>query len=220
MIARVLEPEVMESQDESIAYDDMDHQQVNELFVSDLLLTGQVAGEALDVGTGTARIPLRLCACCEGVRVIGIDLSTSMLDIASMNIHTASLLDRIMLDRMDAKELDFEDGRFDVVMSNSIVHHIPEPARAVAESVRVCRPGGLLFFRDLFRPDSEAEIKKLCETYVRDETEHGQRMFEDSLRAALTLEEMRAIVRDLGLPAEDVVATSDRHWTWSSTKPA
>ena len=220
MIPRVLEPEVMESQEESIAYDDMDHQDVNEQFVLDVMATGKVQGEVLDVGTGTARIPLLLCERCEDVRVLGIDLSTNMLEIASLNIHLASMLDRVMLDRVDAKQMPFENDRFDVVISNSIVHHIPDPKLAIAESIRVCKPGGLLFFRDLFRPDSEKELRQLCETYVGDEAEHGQRMFEDSLRAALTVEEMQAILGELGGSPEEVSATSDRHWTWSAMKKA
>ena len=219
MIERVLEPEVMESQAESIAYDDMDHGEVNERFVQDLLSTGRVEGEVLDVGTGTARIPMILCERHETVRVLGIDLSTSMLDIASMNIHSLSLLERIMLDRVDAKQMHFETGRFDVVMSNSIVHHLPNPEQGIAEAVRVCKPGGLLFFRDLLRPDSDTEVEHLCETYVRDETDHGRRMFEESLRAALTVHEMKSIVDRLGLSPSDVAATSDRHWTWSAVKP-
>ena len=40
---------------------------------------------------------------------------------------------------------------FGAVMSNSIVHHIPEPASVLAEMVRVAAPGGLLFVRDLLR---------------------------------------------------------------------
>lgn len=219
MIERVLEPEVMETQEESIAYDDMDHGLVNQEFVADLLATGGAAGEVLDLGTGTARIPLLLCKQTDDARVVAVDLSTSMLDLARLNIEIASLTSRIMLDRADAKDLPFADARFDVVMSNSIIHHIPQPERAIAESVRVCKPGGLLFFRDLVRPKTELEIQALSATYVGDETEHAQQLFQDSLRAALTVSEMRAIVGDLGLDPTKVCATSDRHWTWSAVKP-
>ena len=220
MLTRELEPEVMDSQEESMAYDDMDHQQVNEQFVTDLLATGGVQGEVLDLGTGPARIPILLCRQQSDVRVVGVDLSVSMLDIAKMNIEMASLADRIMLDRADAKSLPLDDGRFDVVMSNSIVHHIPCPEQALAECVRVCRPGGLLFLRDLIRPDSADALDQLCQTYVADESEHARKMFADSLRASLTIDEVKAIVADLGLSPGGVSATSDRHWTWSDYKPS
>jgi len=218
MLNRVLEVEVMASQEESITYDDMDHRSVNELFVDDLIATGKASGEVLDLGTGTARIPLLLCERTEDARVIAVDLSESMLDLARLNIEIASMSSRVMLDRADAKALPFDDGRFDVVISNSIIHHIPEPKQAFAESVRVCTKGGLLFFRDLVRPDSEEELSHLSETYTGEEGVHARKMFEDSLRAALTLEEVQSIVADFDFAAESVSLTSDRHWTWNAVK--
>lgn len=220
MIERVLEPEVMDSHDESIAYDDMDHQAVNQQFVDDLLASGASSGEALDLGTGTARIPILLCEQCAEIRVIGIDLSIPMLEIAMMKIDIASLRDRVILDRADVKALPFEDNRFDIVMSNSIVHHIPEPALAISEAVRVTKPGGRIFFRDLVRPESEDALAELTQQHVAEESESGQKMFVDSLRAALTIGEVREIVGKLGMDPQAVNATSDRHWTWSGTKPS
>src|ERR1051325_11092068 len=61
---RVLEPEVMDSLDEAIDYDAMDHAEVNRLFVADFLqAAGRMAADAeiLDLGTGTAQIPIEMC---------------------------------------------------------------------------------------------------------------------------------------------------------------
>ena len=218
-LARVLEPEVMDTMEEAQAYDAMDHTTVNQAFVEDLLATGPLAGELLDVGTGTAQIPVRLCQQAEEVRVFAVDLSYDMLDVARFQVETHMLLDRILLDHVDAKTLPFEDGRFDGVLSNSIVHHIPDPQTVFAEAVRVCRPGGILFFRDLIRPDSEAELAQLVQEYAASEAPTAQQMFADSLRAALTVEEGRAIVTKLGFEAVTMERSSDRHWTWSARKP-
>jgi hypothetical protein len=43
-------------------------------------------------------------------------------------------------------------------------------------------------------------------------------MFDASLRAALTLDEVREIVRELGGLPDAVTQTSDRHWTWAQKK--
>jgi len=40
------------------------------------------------------------------------------------------------------------------------------------------------------------------------------------LRAALTVEEVQALIEPLGFDASTVQATSDRHWTWQAIKPA
>lgn len=218
-LERVLEPEVMETAEEASAYDDMAHQEVNRAFVDALLAAGPVTGEVLDIGTGTGQIPVLLCKATEDVRVVGTDLSEEMLDLARFHIDSHGLFERFMLVKEDAKALPFEDGRFDVVMSNSIVHHIPKPAEVLAEAVRVCKPHGRLFFRDLARPESSDEVDRLVQLYASGETEHARKMFDDSLRAALTLEEMQAIIRELGLDADTVVASSDRHWTWAARKP-
>ena len=113
MLSRVLEPEVMDSPEEAAAYDAMDHRGVNSKFVDDLLAQGPRFGELLDMGVGTARIPIELCQRSEEVRVVGVDMSSCMLDIAGINVELAALRDRILLDRQDAKHLVYEDGRFD-----------------------------------------------------------------------------------------------------------
>jgi ubiquinone/menaquinone biosynthesis C-methylase UbiE len=108
----------------------------------------------------------------------------------------------------------YRDGMFDAVISNSIIHHIPEPREVLRESIRVTKPNGLLFFRDLLRPPDDGEIARLVELYAADCNEHQQMLFRDSLRAALTLAEVQSLVTELGFPAATVQVTSDRHWTW------
>ena len=217
-LKRVLEPEVMDSVEEARDYDQMDHAAVNDVFVTDLLASGEIAGEVLDLGTGTAQIPVALCQRHETCQVMAVDLAVHMLDLARYQIEVNGLVERIMLDHIDAKSLPYDSDRFDVVMSNSIVHHIPEPAGVLAESIRVVRSGGQLFFRDLLRPESDELVQQLVDTYAGDANDHQRQMFDDSLRAALSLEEIQNLIGELGYNPEQVQATSDRHWTWSTTK--
>lgn len=217
-LARVLEPEVMDTAEEAREYDSMDHSVVNQAFVAELLATGPVEGEVLDVGTGTALIPVELCREAPECKVVAADLSTYMLDLARYNVALGNCEFRVLLCHVDAKGLPFDDDRFSVVMSNSIIHHIPEPKRVLAEAVRVCAPGGRLFFRDLARPESDERLSELVETYGGGESAFARKMFADSLRAALTVEEVQALVGELGFAPSTVSMTSDRHWTWSAVK--
>ncbi len=219
MLPRVLEPEVMDSAAEARDYDGMDHGAVNRQFVADFLACwGERRGPILDVGTGTAQIPIELCRQSPAATVVAVDLAEHMLELGRHNVRAAGLADRIQLQRCDAKGLPFPDGSFAAVISNSIVHHIPEPARVLAEMVRVTAGGGLLFVRDLLRPDDDATVRHLVEAYAGDANSHQQKMFDDSLRAALTLDEMRELVSRLGFEPSSVRQTSDRHWTWQSQK--
>ena len=218
MLKRTLEPEVMDTYEEAAEYDAMDHSAVNRQFAEDLLQQGDLGEELLDIGTGSARIPIEICQSREDVRIVAADLSPSMLDIAKINLELSNTTERIILSLVDAKEMPFEDGRFSTTISNSIVHHIPNPIEVLSEAVRVTGDGGLIFFRDLMRPDSEPSVDQLVSTYTRKETDNAQRLFRESLHAALTLEEMRDLVQQLGFDRETVGVTSDRHWTWSARK--
>ena len=219
MLKRVLEPEVMNTPEEALAYDAMDHSEVNRQFVADLLSLGPLEGEVLDLGTGTAQIPIELCRQCPTVRVMAVDLGEGMLDLARANVEAAGLTERILLDLVDAKRLSLADDRFAGVISNSLVHHLSEPAFALAEAVRVTAPGGRIFFRDLLRPPDDTAVKRLVHQYTGRETEAQQAMFDASLRAALTLHEIRDLVRALGFDPLSVRTTSDRHWTWAASIP-
>lgn len=214
MLPRILEPELMDTPEEASDYDAMDHSLVNRVFAMDFLDLWTGDNPVLDLGAGTARIAIELCQQSSWLEVVGVDLAEHMLAVGRRNVWGAGLEGRIRLERGDAKALSYRDGRFGAVFSNSLIHHVPEPGRALAEMVRVVQPAGLLFVRDLLRPADEAELNELVSVYAGDANERQQALFRASLHAALTLEEVRALVTGLGFGAEGVQATSDRHWTW------
>jgi ubiquinone/menaquinone biosynthesis C-methylase UbiE len=218
MLPRTLEPEVMDSPEEARDYDAMDHSAVNRVFAADFLANWDGQNPILDVGTGTAQIPIELCCQSPKAQVTGIDLAEHMLRVGRENVDRAGFAKRIQLQLCDAKRTPFAHGQFAAVMSNSIVHHIPEPGRVLAEIVRVVRPGGLLFIRDLLRPADEKTLAHLVATYAGEANAHQQQMFRESLCAALTLTEIRSLVAGLGFDPAGVKQTTDRHWTWTASK--
>jgi ubiquinone/menaquinone biosynthesis C-methylase UbiE len=229
MLPRILEPELMDTPEDAREYDSMDHTAVNDLFVTDLLsaLTDwslqrpvQTAQHlhVLDLGAGTAQIPIELARRAPHVHIAAIDAAQSMLALATQNIAARGLANRIELVLADAKHLSFDNATFDAVISNSIIHHIPNPREVIAEAVRVTAPNGLLFHRDLARPQSETELNRIVTTYAADTTPYQRKLFTDSLHAALTVDEMRALVTTFGFAPDTVQMTSDRHWTWSCYK--
>jgi ubiquinone/menaquinone biosynthesis C-methylase UbiE len=219
MLARILEPEVMDTPAEARDYDAMDHSAVNRVFVEDFLAAWDGANPILDLGTGTAQIPIELCRQSSTAQVVAIDLAEQMLIVGRENVHRARLDDRIRLQRVDAKGLPFPDATFGAIISNSIVHHIPQPGAVLAEMVRVAAPGAVLFVRDLLRPPDEMTLLRLVATYAGDTNDHQRQMFADSLHAALTVEEVLGLVSGLGFAPETVQQTTDRHWTWVARKP-
>jgi ubiquinone/menaquinone biosynthesis C-methylase UbiE len=219
MLDRVLEPEIMDTAEEAIDYNTMDHSNVNIRFAEDLLhFHNPLPSPILDIGTGTALIPIELLRQATGLKVTAIDAARHMIDLATKNIAEHGLQAHITAELVNARTLPYGDGSFGVVMSNSIVHHISEPEIALAEMARVCQSGGVIFVRDLARPDDLATLRHLVQTYAGDANAHQQQMFTESLHAALTLGEIRAMVVKLGFAPESVTMTSDRHWTWAVVK--
>jgi ubiquinone/menaquinone biosynthesis C-methylase UbiE len=238
MIPRVLEAEVMDTAQEADDYDMMDHAAVNDSFCEDFLAfcrqvtpgktSGGAALRVLDVGTGTARIPIRLCTLAPNAAVEGVDLSEAMLAIARTNVDRAKLDGRVTLRLADAKNLGGQERAFDAVICNTIVHHIPEPGAALAEMWRVTAPGGVLFVRDLVRPESKERLDELVALHAGSPAspsatavasfERQRALFAASLEASLTVDELRALVAPLGIPPAAVGTTSDRHWTLATVR--
>ncbi len=216
-IARVLEPEVMDSAEEAMAYDRMDFREVNAAFAARAIAIGPVHGRVLDAGTGTARIPIVLCemlaAAGKHWEIVGIDLAESMLALGRQNVAAAGVADRVVLERVDAKAMPYRDRSFDAVISNSTIHHLPDPKPFLHEVARVLKPHGALLLRDLLRPPSEAAVDDLVNRYAGDCDDRQAQLFRDSLRAAFTLEEVRDLLSHAGIEGTRVYASSDRHWT-------
>jgi ubiquinone/menaquinone biosynthesis C-methylase UbiE len=218
MLPRVLEPEVMDTIEEARDYDSMDHTAVNRAFVADFLAVWDGRGPILDVGTGTALIPIELCNTHPTAEVIAIDLAEHMLALARDNVSEAGFTNRIRIEKANGRRMAYPNAAFPAVISNSIVHHIPDPIQTIREMVRVCAPGGTIFIRDLMRPRDRATLDRLVESYTAGANEHQKKMFAESLHAALTLDEISALVRQCGFDAATVRATTDRHWTWSARR--
>lgn len=210
----------MDTVEEAADYDSMDHSVVNQVFAEDLLKALNDYGveadgcqPAVDLGTGTALIPLEAARQGLSIPVMAVDLAAEMLRLAARNIRAAGLERSILPCYCDAKQLPLAESSCRIVMSNSIVHHIPNPRTVFSEVRRILAPGGVLFFRDLLRPETADTVEFLVESYAGDENDHQRQMFRQSLHAALTVGEVRDLLEATGLEFCTVEQTSDRHWT-------
>jgi ubiquinone/menaquinone biosynthesis C-methylase UbiE len=209
----------MDCPEEARDYNNMDHSGVNRSFVDDLCAAGFQGGDVLDLGTGTALIPIEIARRGWECRIMAADAAVAMLERARLNLEIAGLMRVVQLSHCDAKAMPYADGMFDWTLCNGTIHHFADPAVVWREAWRVTRAGGQLFFRDLLRPESAAHCQQLVETYAAGCNEHQREMFQRSLQAALTCEEVQALVAAFGCAPHTVRVTSDRHWTWTTTKP-
>lgn len=110
-------------------------------------------GEGLDICCGTGMIVMEQArvAGASG-RVTGLDFSEQMLVVAQENLKAFELRDTIRLIRGNAMKLPFEDNSFDCVTVGWGLRNVPDIAGALAEMVRVVRPGGKVVSLDMAQP--------------------------------------------------------------------
>jgi ubiquinone/menaquinone biosynthesis C-methylase UbiE len=156
-----------------------------------LWLCSRAEGDVLEVGIGTGRNlpyypPL-------GVELTGVDVSPAMLAIASSRAH--QLDRRVDLHVGDAQALEFPDQRFNTVVFGLCLCSIPDDSRAIAEAVRVLRPGGYIVLMEHVRspaPVVRFGQRMLDPLMVRIQADHLLREPLDHLRAeGMEIEEVR-----------------------------
>jgi len=203
----------MDSPHEAEAYARADFAEVNQAFVERLLdLAGHLKSvKALDLGTGPADIPARIVRACLGWHVVAVDASRPMLDYARKTIREAGLSDAITLVLADAKCTGLTPELFDVIFSNSILHHITDVAGFWAELKRLAKPEATVLVRDLARPASPQAARQIVSRYAEHESELLREEYYRSLLSAYTPEEIRLQPDCAGLSMLEVEMVSDRH---------
>ena len=101
-------------------------------------------GKVLDVGCGPAMLAISAAKC--GWRAYGCDSSPEMLRHAAENAKAAGAA--VELVECDAVKLPFEDESFDAVISRNVLWNLPDPVAALAEWMRILKPGGRILYED------------------------------------------------------------------------
>ncbi|PZW39003.1 ArsR family transcriptional regulator [Humitalea rosea] len=108
----------------------------------------------LDIGTGTGRL-LELLAP-RAASLLGVDASRDMLALARARLAGLGI-GHAALRQADMYRLPLPDGGFDLVAMQMVLHYAEDPTAALAEAVRVLRPGGTLLLLDL-APHDRADL--------------------------------------------------------------
>ena len=142
-------------------------------------------GHVLEVGAGSGAMAAELLAHHRDVRMTVTDFDDDMVHAASARL--AEYGGRVTVRQADATALPFPDASFDVVLSWIMLHHTVEWEKALAEAVRVVRPGGHVVGYDLL---STTPLRLLHQA-------EGARF------RMMRFGQLRAVVRDL--PVEQAV---------------
>lgn len=213
MLERIPEPELMDDAAQARAYAEADFEEPHERFVAlfrERFPDAPVTGVVLDLGCGPADIVIRFARAFPDCRIDGVDAGPNMLALGREAVAAAGMEGRVRLIEGYLPGAVPPAGRYDAVISNSLLHHLAEPLalwRAVRDHAA---PGAPVYVMDLMRPESAEQAAALVATYAEGEPEVLRRDFHNSLCAAYTPEEVAAQLAEVGL-ALTVEAVSDRH---------
>jgi ubiquinone/menaquinone biosynthesis C-methylase UbiE len=136
-------------------------------------------GHVLEIGAGSGAMAAELLAAYAGVTMTVTDFDPDM--VAAAERRLVPYAERSTARQADATALPFDDDTFDAVLSWIMLHHTIEWEKALAEAVRVVRPGGHVVAYDLL---STAPLRALHQA-------DGARF------RMMKFQELRSTVRDL-----------------------
>jgi SAM-dependent methyltransferase len=213
----------MESADQALAYAEADFSESNGLFIDLLarLNPGPLVGaQALDLGCGPADIPIRFLRAYPQAQCDALDGSAAMLGharAALARLPGVAARCRLLCHNLPCGDLPL--AHYDLVLSNSLLHHLHDP-QILWHTVReTAKPGALVLVMDLMRPASAAWAEALVETYTAGAPEILRTDFRNSLFAAFEPQEVVAQLQEAGLDGLEVGVVSDRHLAVSGRLP-
>jgi cyclopropane fatty-acyl-phospholipid synthase-like methyltransferase len=210
---RVPEPELMNEPEQALAYASADFSEPHDAFIARFrrCFPDFAGGAVLDLGCGPADVTIRFADAYPAARMVGIDGAAAMLALGRQAVAAAGLGPRIRLAQVRLPAAELPGSRYDAVVSNSLLHHLADPA-VLWETVRTAAAAeALVFVMDLMRPPSRDAAAQLVALHAADAPEVLRRDFFNSLLAAFRPDEVRSQLAAAGLPRIQVEVASDRH---------
>lgn len=106
----------------------------------------------LDVATGTGDLAIEAYHQLKPQKIVGVDISTKMLEIGRTKLEKLQLSDIITLEEGDSEKLPFENNSFDAVVVAFGVRNFANVEKGLSEIVRVLRPGGKCMVLEFSKP--------------------------------------------------------------------
>jgi len=151
-------------------------------------------GVAVDLGSGLGDLAIEVARRHSRLTVIGVDISLKAIAEATKRAKEENLAN-VRFELQDVHKLGFADNSIDLVVSHGSIHHWIDVSGAFSEIYRILKPAGLAYLNDL-RRDAPQEIVEEVKISLPPSQAKG---FINSIQAAYTPEELRAILSRLGI---------------------
>ena len=223
---RICEPELMDEPAQARAYAEADFAASDQALVerfTDLFGSGSAVGpQIVDLGCGPGNITFLLAARFPEAHVLGLDGAAAMLAIAEERRPQAARLrfqqavlalgdDQALRLRAETTGGNVAGAGFSAVVSNSVLHHLHDPAVLWTTVRQLAAPGAVLYLQDLRRPASPAALEALVASQMATAPEVLRRDYRHSLHAAFTVPEVAAQLQQAGLGGLQVQERGERY---------
>jgi cyclopropane fatty-acyl-phospholipid synthase-like methyltransferase len=210
-VQRIPEPELMEGAEHVAAYAEADFAEPHDAFVRHFrrCFPAFRQGRVVDLGCGPADVLVRFARAYPDAELTGVDGSAAMLAHARQRLTREGLSARVRL--IERRLPAVLSGRYDAVISNSLLHHLTDPGVLWQTVRQLARPGAAVFVMDLMRPATREEAERLTARHAANASPVLRRDFFNSLCAAYEPEEVADQLVSAGLGAFRVEVVSDRH---------
>jgi len=128
-----------------------------------------------DLGCGTGQMTAALAPFVA--RVLAVDASAAMLQAAKKRLQA---FNNVELRRGELEALPIDDGRLDAATLALVLHHLPEPERALTDVWRVLKAGGRLLIVDMLPHDRESYRQQMGHVWLGFSDEHVRRILDGS----------------------------------------
>jgi SAM-dependent methyltransferase len=212
---RIPEPELMDDPEQARAYAEADFAEPHNQFVLEFgrrFPGAAVTGWVLDLGCGPGDITRRFANAHPRCHIHGVDGAPAMLALGQDAVQRAGLAHRVELIHGYLPGFTPPRSTYDAVISNSLLHHLADPAVLWTTVRQYARADAPIFVMDLMRPATRAQAQALVATYAGGEPDVLRRDFLHSLLAAYRPDEVRTQLEAAGLAHLRVETITDRHW--------
>ncbi len=128
-----------------------------------------------DLGCGTGQVSAAIAPFVR--RVIAVDGSAAMLQAAKKRVQA---FDNVELRRGELEALPIDDGRAAAATLMLVLHHVPEPERALREAARILEPGGKAIVVDMLPHDREQYRQQMGHVWLGFSEAHVARLLADT----------------------------------------
>lgn len=213
---RIPEKELMDDVEQAEAYASADFSIPHNLFVelfqekfSDV--DSSFNDVVLDLGCGSCDITRRFSNAYPDASFHAVDGAVEMLRLGHKLNTTEGLSSKIRLVETNLPKPDLPLASYHIIICNSLLHHLKNYFDLWQTIKDHAKPYAHVFVMDLIRPVDEQSVQFLVNEYAASEPDILKQDFENSLRAAYTVKEVKQQLNEMGLTTLQVEEVTDRH---------